>query len=59
MDNAFFKTSEEVSSYFNVSDTVGLSDEQIKKNTEKYGPNGKKNETAKDAVLIFIILRLK
>jgi len=39
MDNAFFKTSEEVSSYFNVSDTVGLSDEQIKKNTEKYGPN--------------------
>uniref|UniRef100_H2ZLD2 Sarcoplasmic/endoplasmic reticulum calcium ATPase 2 n=1 Tax=Ciona savignyi TaxID=51511 RepID=H2ZLD2_CIOSA len=39
MENAYSKRSEEVLSYFNVSQTLGLSDEQVKRNRAKYGPN--------------------
>uniref|UniRef100_H2ZLD4 Calcium-transporting ATPase n=1 Tax=Ciona savignyi TaxID=51511 RepID=H2ZLD4_CIOSA len=41
MESAYSKTSEEVLGYFNVSQTQGLSDEQVKRNRAKYGPNGK------------------
>ncbi|KAH9518641.1 Sarcoplasmic/endoplasmic reticulum calcium ATPase 2 [Bulinus truncatus] len=39
MDISFTKTTEEVCAYFGVDENVGLSEEQVKKNTEKYGPN--------------------
>ncbi|XP_035826972.1 calcium-transporting ATPase sarcoplasmic/endoplasmic reticulum type [Aplysia californica] len=39
MDIAFSKSTEDVCKFFGVDDQVGLSDEQIRKNTEKYGPN--------------------
>uniref|UniRef100_H2ZLD5 Calcium-transporting ATPase n=1 Tax=Ciona savignyi TaxID=51511 RepID=H2ZLD5_CIOSA len=39
MESAYSKTSEEVLGYFNVSQTQGLSDEQVKRNRAKYGPN--------------------
>ncbi|KAK7483697.1 hypothetical protein BaRGS_00025018 [Batillaria attramentaria] len=39
MDLAFTKTTEEVTAYFGVDENVGLNEEQIKKNFEKYGPN--------------------
>ncbi|XP_076453278.1 sarcoplasmic/endoplasmic reticulum calcium ATPase 1-like isoform X2 [Babylonia areolata] len=39
MDQAFTKTTEEVTAYFGVDENVGLSEEQVKKNLEKYGPN--------------------
>lgn len=40
MENAHAKTSEECLAYFGVSEHTGLSPEQVKKNMEKYGPNG-------------------
>ena len=42
MDIAFSKTTEEVVQYFGVDERTGLTDDQVKRNTEKYGPNGKK-----------------
>uniref|UniRef100_H2ZG99 Calcium-transporting ATPase n=1 Tax=Ciona savignyi TaxID=51511 RepID=H2ZG99_CIOSA len=41
MEDAYCKTSAEVLSYFSVSPTQGLSDEQVKRNRAKYGPNGR------------------
>jgi len=40
MDQAFSKTTEEVTAFFGVDENVGLTEEQVKKNLEKYGPNG-------------------
>ena len=40
MEDAFAKTSEEVLTHFNVSAKTGLSEEQIKRNRQKYGLNG-------------------
>ncbi|GFR95054.1 calcium-transporting ATPase sarcoplasmic/endoplasmic reticulum type [Elysia marginata] len=39
MDIAFSKTTEEVVEYFGVDERTGLTDDQVKRNTEKYGPN--------------------
>lgn len=41
MDNAHTKTVEEVYSFFNVNESTGQSVEQVKKQRERYGPNGK------------------
>uniref|UniRef100_A0A8C5N4U4 Calcium-transporting ATPase n=1 Tax=Gouania willdenowi TaxID=441366 RepID=A0A8C5N4U4_GOUWI len=40
MDNAHTKTVEEVYSFFNVNESTGLSLEEVKKQRERYGPNG-------------------
>lgn len=40
MENAHTKTVEEVYSNFNVNESTGLSLDQVKKQKEKYGPNG-------------------
>ena len=40
MDQAFSQTADEVTAYFGVDENLGLNDEQVKKNIEKYGPNG-------------------
>ncbi|GAB1608058.1 sarcoplasmic/endoplasmic reticulum calcium ATPase 1 [Argonauta hians] len=39
MDLAHAKTADEACSFFGVDSNVGLTDDQIKKNLEKYGPN--------------------
>uniref|UniRef100_A0A8D3C8N4 Calcium-transporting ATPase n=1 Tax=Scophthalmus maximus TaxID=52904 RepID=A0A8D3C8N4_SCOMX len=41
MDNAHTKTVEEVYSFFNVNESTGLSAEHVRKQRERYGPNGK------------------
>jgi len=41
MDLAWTKSSEEVCKYFDVEEDKGLSDAQVKRYQEKYGPNGK------------------
>ncbi|KAF7238762.1 Sarcoplasmic/endoplasmic reticulum calcium ATPase 1 [Varanus komodoensis] len=41
MENAHAKTAEECLAYFGVSEHAGLSPEQVKKNLDKYGHNGK------------------
>ena len=41
MDFAHTKTTQEVLGYFNVDEEYGLSDDQVRKNLEKYGRNGK------------------
>lgn len=40
MENAHTKSTEECLAYFGVNETTGFSPEQVKKNFEKYGPNG-------------------
>lgn len=40
MDNAHEKTVDEVLKYFSADQDKGLSPDQIKRNQEKYGPNG-------------------
>lgn len=41
MEDAHTKTVEEVVKYFGTDPERGLSADQVKKNQEKYGPNGK------------------
>lgn len=41
MDNAHTKTVEEVLSFFNVNESTGLSLEEVRKQRDRYGPNGK------------------
>uniref|UniRef100_A0A8C0GL91 Cation-transporting P-type ATPase N-terminal domain-containing protein n=1 Tax=Chelonoidis abingdonii TaxID=106734 RepID=A0A8C0GL91_CHEAB len=40
MENSHAKTVEECLAYFGVSENSGLTPEQVKKNLDKYGPNG-------------------
>lgn len=40
MEDAHTKTVEEVVKYFGADPERGLSADQVKKNQEKYGPNG-------------------
>ena len=41
MDQAHTKPVEEILAHFSVDENVGLTDDQIKKSLDKYGPNGK------------------
>lgn len=41
MEAAHSKTTEECLAYFGVSETTGLTPDQVKRHLEKYGPNGK------------------
>ena len=41
MEDGFMKTWQECCDYFNVNTERGLTTDQVKKNIEKYGPNGK------------------
>ena len=43
MEQAYTKTVEEVAENFSVDLETGLTDDQIKKSRDRYGPNGKKN----------------
>jgi Ca2+ transporting ATPase len=47
MDLAWTKSSDEVLKYFDVQEDIGLSDSQIKRNQEKYGPNELPTEEGK------------
>ena len=40
MEDAYAKTSEEVLKNFSVSESLGLSQEDVKRSRQKYGPNG-------------------
>lgn len=40
MENAHTKTVEEVLAHFNVNESTGLGLEQVKKQKERWGPNG-------------------
>lgn len=40
MEASHTKSVEEVLDYFNVAETSGLSEDQVKSGLEKYGPNG-------------------
>ena len=41
MEDAHTKSVEEVLSYFSSDEEAGLSDEQVQRAQEKYGPNGR------------------
>ena len=40
MEDAYTKTTDEVLDGFCVSENLGLSQEEVKRNRQKYGPNG-------------------
>lgn len=40
MENAFARSTGEILKHFAVSEQTGLSEAQVKENTEKYGKNG-------------------
>ena len=42
MEDAHTKSVEEILSFFNADGETGLSDEQVQRAQEKYGPNGKR-----------------
>lgn len=42
MEDAHMKSVDEVVKYFSVDPERGLSTDQVKRNQEKYGPNGKR-----------------
>lgn len=44
MDNAHTKTVEEVLGFFGVNESTGLSSEQLRKNRERWGPNGSRQK---------------
>lgn len=41
MEDAYAKSKEEVLKHFGVSENLGLSQEQFRRNQKKYGPNGR------------------
>lgn len=47
MENAHTKETEDVLSYFGVTEDTGLSPEQVKKNLSKYGYNGEGEKVTK------------
>lgn len=51
MDNAHTKTVEEVLAFFAVNESTGLSCEQLKKNRERWGPNGRDESTFLNNIL--------
>lgn len=51
MDLAHTKTVDEVCAHFGVDNNFGLNDDAVKKNLEKYGPNGKYNEIIFNAMV--------
>uniref|UniRef100_A0A3B3ZL59 Cation-transporting P-type ATPase N-terminal domain-containing protein n=1 Tax=Periophthalmus magnuspinnatus TaxID=409849 RepID=A0A3B3ZL59_9GOBI len=42
MDNAHTTTVEEVYAFFSVNESTGLSLDQVRKQRDRFGPNGKK-----------------
>lgn len=52
MDDAHAKTVEEVLGYFGTDPDKGLSADQVKRNQEKYGPNGKSKHSFKSYLQI-------
>ena len=40
LDNPWTKTKEDVAAFYNVEETKGLSEERVKRDLERYGPNG-------------------
>jgi hypothetical protein len=41
LDNPWTKTKEDVANHYKVDETVGLTEERVRQDLEKYGPNGK------------------
>lgn len=61
MEDAHTRTVEEVLEHFKVDEESGITDEQVKKGLEKYGPNGEKSYFSRCVCLNNVLLcdRLK
>jgi hypothetical protein len=55
IDYPWTKTKEDVAAFYNVEETKGLSEERVKRDLERYGPNGK---ISKERICIECILML-
>lgn len=56
MEDAHTRTVEEVLEQFKVDEESGLTDEQVKKGLEKYGPNGEKSSFLRSVCLNNVLL---
>lgn len=56
MEDAHTRTVEEVLEQFKVDEESGLTDEQVKKGLEKYGPNGEKSLFLRSVCLNNVLL---
>lgn len=52
MEDGHTKSVEEVTNYFMVDPERGLTGDQVKRNQEKYGPNGKYDDTKSSVIFI-------
>ncbi len=41
IDHPWAKTIEDVAAFYNVNEEAGLSEERVRRDLERYGPNGK------------------
>ncbi len=41
LENPWTKTKEEIATFYKVDETKGLSEERVRQDLERYGPNGK------------------
>ncbi len=41
LDYPWTKTKDDIASFYNVDETEGLSEERVRQDLERYGPNGK------------------
>jgi magnesium-transporting ATPase (P-type) len=48
IDYPWTKTKEDVAAFYNVEESKGLSEERVKRDLERYGPNCKIQETKKN-----------
>jgi hypothetical protein len=55
IDYPWTKTKEDVAAFYNVEESKGLSEERVKRDLERYGPNGKlkENENLYDMLIYF------
>ena len=54
IDHPWTKTIEEVTSFYNVDEEVGLSEERVREDLERYGPNGEWSTNEIISIPIFL-----
>lgn len=59
IDYPWTKTKEDVAAFYNVEETKGLSEERVKRDLERYGPNGKRTECRHDPYTTDCFCRLQ
>jgi magnesium-transporting ATPase (P-type) len=54
LDKPWTKSKEEVANYYKVDEANGLTEERVRQDLERYGPNGKKTPFKLHDLLVFL-----